>query len=230
MPRVRAKAGRSAPRLPSPYSRPHHPLVEGDLTANANTNTHTPNANDTMSDKATPYQMRQNHHILDAAAAQRDNAVSLALWAREIWQKIKEVPPAMNIDDYLKLFIPSNESVPLPACPPVGSSFRNIGEGGAERMMYTPLVRALTRLMKKFPAKIRPKFHNYDHTEMKFPFELHAKDQHPTMPDVIATIPSLCLVAPLYRWRHVALVFELKARREEDPMLRETATHWRTLI
>ncbi|EPT03336.1 hypothetical protein FOMPIDRAFT_54087 [Fomitopsis schrenkii] len=136
----------------------------------------------------------------------------------------------MNIDDYLNFFVPSDESVPLPACPPVGRLFSNIGEGGAERMMYGPLVRGLTRLVKKFPGKIRPKFHNYDHTEMKFPFELHAKDQHPTKPDVIATIPSLRLVAPLYRWRHVALVFELKASQQQDPMLTETQTNWETLI
>ncbi|EPT03318.1 hypothetical protein FOMPIDRAFT_1116313, partial [Fomitopsis schrenkii] len=136
----------------------------------------------------------------------------------------------MNIDDYLNFFVPSDESVSLPACPPVGSSFSSIGEGGAEKLMYAPLVRALTRLVKKFPAKIRPKFHNYGHTEMKFPFELHAKDQHPTKPDVIATIPSLRLVAPLYRWRHIALVFELKASQQDDPMLTETPTNWRTLI
>ena len=142
MPRVRAKAGRSAPRLPSPYSRPHHPLVEGDLTANANAHAHTPNANDAMSDKATPYQMRQNHNVTDGAAAQRNNPTNLALWSIEIWKKIKEVPSTMNIDDYLNFFVPSDESVPLPACPPVGRLFSNIGEGGAERMMYGPFVSA----------------------------------------------------------------------------------------
>ena len=91
-------------------------------------------------------------------------------------------------------------------------------------------MRALTRLVKKFPKDIRPTFHNYDRTEMKFPFELHEKDQHPTKPDVIATIPALRRVAPLYRWRHIAIVFELKSRREDDPMLTESQTNWETLI
>ncbi|EPT03321.1 hypothetical protein FOMPIDRAFT_1046876 [Fomitopsis schrenkii] len=173
--------------------------------------------------------MRQSHHIPDDTAAQRESLVNLALWSRDIWQKIKEVPSRTNIDEYLNHFVPSNESVPLAPCPPVGMSFSYIGEGGAEKLMYPPLVRALTRLVKNFPEEIRPNFHNYNHAEMKFPFNVHGKDEPATVVDVIATIPSLRLVAPLYRWRHVALVFQLKSRREDDPMLAETPTNWATL-
>lgn len=60
-------------------------------------------------------------------------------------------------------------------------------------------MRALTRLVEKFPEEIRPNFHNYNHAEMKFPFELHGKDESATVVDVIATIPALRLVAPLPR-------------------------------
>ncbi|EPT03332.1 hypothetical protein FOMPIDRAFT_89023 [Fomitopsis schrenkii] len=173
--------------------------------------------------------MRESHHIPDSPAAQREDLVNLALWSRDIWQKIKQVPSTTNIDEYLNHFVPSDESVPLPGCPPVGRSLSNIGEGGDEKFMYSYLVRALTRLVKNFPEEIRPNFHNYNHAEMKFPFKIHEREEPATMVDVIATIPALRLVAPLYRWRHIALVFQLKSRREEDPMLAETPTNWATL-
>ncbi|KAI0726951.1 hypothetical protein C8Q72DRAFT_751951, partial [Fomitopsis betulina] len=87
----------------------------------------------------------------------------------------------------------------------------------------------LTRLVKEFPTNMRPKFHNYGHKVMKFPFELREKDQHATKPDVIASIPALRRVAPLYRWRHVAVVFELKTTRAHDPMKTDAPDHWDTL-
>ena len=101
-----------------------------------------------MSDKATPYQMRQTHYVLDAAGTHRDNPVTRALWSREIWQKIKEVPSdSMDIDDYLNRLVPSDEGIPLPECPPVGRSFSKIGEGGLESAMYGPLVSIQDTLM-----------------------------------------------------------------------------------
>ncbi|EPT03324.1 hypothetical protein FOMPIDRAFT_1046879 [Fomitopsis schrenkii] len=168
--------------------------------------------------------MRQSHHIPDGTAAQREELVNLAFWSRDIWQKIKQVPSTTSIDEYLNHFVPSDEGVPLPPCPP-----GNIGEGDDEKLMYPYLVRALTRLVKKFPEEIRPNFHNYNHAEMKFPFEIHGREEPATAVDVVATIPALRVVAPLYRWRNVALVFELKSRREDDPMLAETPTNWATL-
>ena len=137
MPCIRAKSGCSRSRAPSPYSHPNcRPPIYDNANAIANAHPH----NDPMSDKATPYQMRQTGHVLDAAGARRDNAVTKGLWSREIWQKIKEVPSSMNIDGFLDYFVPSDESVPLPECPPVGRSFANIGEGGLENAMYRPLV------------------------------------------------------------------------------------------
>lgn len=96
-----------------------------------------------MSDKATPPQMRQSHHVPDESAAKRDNHINKALWATELWQKIKEVPETMSIDDYVDYFVPSDERKPLPPCPPVGKMFTKIGEGGlSEKTMYPPLVSA----------------------------------------------------------------------------------------
>ena len=140
MPCIRAKSGLSPPRLPPLYSHPNHRQpVDGDSKPNSNVLTH----DDPMSDKATPFQMRQTHYVLDAAGVQRDNPVTRALWSREIWQKIKEVPTdSMDIDGYLNHFVPAEERVPPPESPPVGRSFSQIGEGGLEAAMYGPLVSA----------------------------------------------------------------------------------------
>ena len=142
MPCIRAKSGCSRSRVPFPYSHPNcRPPVDDNTNAHhAHAHAHAHPHNDPMSDKATPYQMRQTGHVLDAEGAKRDNAVTKGLWSREIWQKIKEVPSSMNIDGFLDYFVPSDESVPLPECPPVGRSFANIGEGGLENAMYRPLV------------------------------------------------------------------------------------------
>ncbi|EPS93014.1 hypothetical protein FOMPIDRAFT_1136967, partial [Fomitopsis schrenkii] len=50
------------------------------------------------------------------------------------------------------------------------------------------------------------------------------------MLDVIATNPSLPVIEYLLRWRHVALVFQLKPLDTDDPMIMDTITHWKTLI
>lgn len=85
--------------------------------------------------------MQQSHDTPDSAAARLENLVNLALWSRDIWQKIKQAPSTTNIDDYLNVFVPFDESVPLPACPPIGRPWSNmIGEGGAEKLMYSSLV------------------------------------------------------------------------------------------
>ena len=138
MPCTRAKSGLSLSRPPPHYSHPNHRQpVDGDSKRNLNVPAH----DDPMSDKAMPFQMRQTHYVLDAAGVQRDNPVTRALWSREIWQKIKEVPTdSMDIDGYLTRFVPADERIPLPECPPVGRSFSQIGEGGLEAAMYGPLV------------------------------------------------------------------------------------------
>ncbi|EPS93232.1 hypothetical protein FOMPIDRAFT_1056157 [Fomitopsis schrenkii] len=87
--------------------------------------------------------MAQSRYAPQGAATQQD-LLDMALWsrAREIWQNIKEVPSTMNIDDYVSYFVPSDKSVPLPACPPVVGSFSNISEGGTDQLMYPPMVSA----------------------------------------------------------------------------------------
>ncbi|EPS93231.1 hypothetical protein FOMPIDRAFT_89013 [Fomitopsis schrenkii] len=124
--------------------------------------------------------------------------------------------------------VPSD--APPTCCPPVGELLKAIPLRGKELEMYDPLVVALGQLAMSFPPDKRPSFHNYGHQPMKFPFEIHEREQHPTMPDVIATIPSLPVIEPLHRWRHVTLVFELKPLDTDDPMIKNTYTHWGTLI
>lgn len=65
---------------------------------------------------------------------------------------------------------------------------------------------------------------------MKFPYQPYEKEQHPTKPDIIATIPSIPVITPLYCWRHIAFVFELKIDAADDPLIRHTPTHWKTLV
>ena len=65
---------------------------------------------------------------------------------------------------------------------------------------------------------------------MKFPYQPYAHEQHLTKLDIIATIPSIPVVTPLYCWRHVALVFELKSQAVDDPLIMHNPTHWDTLV
>lgn len=60
----------------------------------------------------------------------------------------------------------------------------------------------------------------------------HEREQHPTMSDVIVTVPSLNVIKPLCRWRPVAFaaVFELKSFDSDDPMVNNMITHWKTLV
>ncbi|KAH9919938.1 uncharacterized protein B0H18DRAFT_1106454 [Fomitopsis serialis] len=142
----------------------------------------------------------------DAADAKRDNKENMASWQREIHDRIKEYPDNIN------------------------RSLQLIQVGNLENAMYGPLMKALERMVRPFPHRKRPKFHNYEHKVMKFPFEPYEHDQHPTKPDVIATFPTLPFISPLHRWRHVALVFELKSLASADPMIMNMQTHWETLV
>ncbi|KAH9915212.1 uncharacterized protein B0H18DRAFT_959408 [Fomitopsis serialis] len=165
-------------------------------------------------------------YVGDAAEAKRDNKKNMASWQREIHDRIKEYPD--NINGYLSAMVPSD--TPVPPCPEMGRSLELIQVGNLESAMYGPLMKALERMVRPFPHGKRPKFHNYEHKVMKFPFEPYEHDQHPTKPDVIATFPTLPFISPLHRWRHVALVFELKSLASADPMMMNMQTHWETLV
>ncbi|EPS93867.1 hypothetical protein FOMPIDRAFT_91472 [Fomitopsis schrenkii] len=162
----------------------------------------------------------------DPAHGKQSNAVDLQDWQQDIHNRIKQ--SCVAIDDFLVDMVPSD--APPTCCPRVGELLKAIPLRGKELEMYDPTVAALGQLAMSFPSAQRPTFHNCGHRPIKFPFESHDWELPPTMLDVIATIPSLPLIEPLFRWRHVALVFQLKPLNTDDPMSKETITHWKTLI
>ncbi|TFY57945.1 hypothetical protein EVJ58_g6715 [Rhodofomes roseus] len=141
-----------------------------------------------MSDKVTPVQPRHTQYPGDAADAKQGNKDNPAGWQIDIQDRIKEYP-IEDLGEYLAKMVPSDEPV-LPTCPEMGNVLQAIPVGNLEVAMYDPLVKALTRMVKKFPRAKRPKFSNYDHKTMKFPFECYQHEEHPTRPDVIATVPA----------------------------------------
>ncbi|KAH9831786.1 uncharacterized protein C8Q71DRAFT_285114 [Rhodofomes roseus] len=180
-----------------------------------------------MSDKVTPPQPRHTRYPGDAADAKQGNKDNLAGWQIEIQDRIKEYP-VKDLGEYLAKMVPSDE--PVPTCPEMGNMLQAIPVGNFEIAMYNPLVAALTQMVKEFPRAKRPKFSNYDHKIMKFPFECYQDEEHPTKPDVIATVPARSVITPEERWRNMAVVFELKNIEKKDPMYRSTPTHWETLV
>ncbi|KAH9915203.1 uncharacterized protein B0H18DRAFT_940039 [Fomitopsis serialis] len=222
MPRGRVNMPTSHSAPSSSHSHPDYIDIDVDIDISEH-----PQHNAPMSDKVTPPRDQgRMQYAGDAADAKRDNKENMASWQREIHDRIKEYPD--NINRYLSTMVPSD--TPVPPCPNMGRSLQLIQVGNLENAMYGPLMKALERMVRPFPHRKRPKFHNYEHKVMKFPFEPYEHDQHPTKPDVIATFPTLPFISPLHRWRHVALVFELKSLASADPMIMNMQTHWETLV
>ncbi|KAH9915204.1 uncharacterized protein B0H18DRAFT_1215589 [Fomitopsis serialis] len=140
-------------------------------------------------------------------------------------ERIREYP--RSVDDYLSSMVPSHTTVPR--CPPTGGLFKVVPIDNAEVKMHDPLVKALSQLVSSFPPDTRPQFHNYGHNIMKFPFGTYESEQHPTKPDVIATMPALSAVEPAYQWRDVTLVFVLQSEVPDDPVKNRATTHGATL-
>ena len=89
----------------------------------------------------------------------------------------------------------------------------------------------LKELVKNFgPAKYLD-FHNNAHQEIKFPFQLGEQTHHATKPDVVASLPGLAFDLKLPdRWRHISVVFEVKAAEDGDPMVFRSKLHNETLV
>ncbi|EPT03304.1 hypothetical protein FOMPIDRAFT_89052 [Fomitopsis schrenkii] len=204
------------------------PLLPHIPTSTATNSPFYTNADDfaTMSDKATPQQRRPAMYHADAAEAKQNNPDDEVGWHEQIHDRIREYP--LKIEAYLKDMVPAAGRVPK--CPKVKDLFQEVPIRGAENDMYPPMINALTKLVESFPDDQRPRFHNYGSKIMKFPYQHYNEEHHPTKPDIIATVPSIPVVTPLYRWRHVALVFELKIDAQADPLIMHTPTHWRTLV
>ncbi|KAH9915718.1 uncharacterized protein B0H18DRAFT_1107840 [Fomitopsis serialis] len=191
--------------MPTSHSAPSSPHSHPDyidIDVDIDISEH-PQHDTPMSDKVTPARGQgRMQYVGDAADAKRDNKENMASWQREITTGSRSTRTTSTADPSGKL----------------------------ENAMYGPLMKALERMVRPFPHGKRPKFHNYEHKVMKFPFEPYEHDQHPTKPDVIATFPTLPFISPLHRWRHVALVFELKSLASADPMMMNMQTHWETLV
>ncbi|KAH9919939.1 uncharacterized protein B0H18DRAFT_1106455 [Fomitopsis serialis] len=126
-------------------------------------------------------------------------------------ERIREYP--RSVDDYLSSMVPSHTTVPR--CPPTGGLFKVVPIDNAEVKMHDPLVKALILQLR--------------HNIMKFPFGTYESEQHPTKPDVIATMPALSVVEPAYQWRDVTLVFVLHSELPDDPVKNRATTHEATL-
>ena len=86
-------------------------------------------------------------------------------------------------------------------------------------------------LMKNFGPAKHLDFHNNAHLEIKFPFQLGEQTHHATKLDVVASLPGLAfdLKRP-DRWRHISVVFEVKATEDGDSMVCQSKLHNETTV
>ncbi|EPT01935.1 hypothetical protein FOMPIDRAFT_89275 [Fomitopsis schrenkii] len=122
------------------------------------------------------------------------------VWLTDIFDRIVE--PTPRITEFLETFVPSPTDVPT--CLDKEFAAEVPTGPGMEPRMYEPLITGLTSLVRKFPDN--------------------------TKPDIVVTVPKLPQLAPLQRWRNVALVFEAKAQASGDLMEKYTDEHEATLI
>ncbi|EPT02668.1 hypothetical protein FOMPIDRAFT_1105917, partial [Fomitopsis schrenkii] len=178
-----------------------------------------------MADKVTPH--RGGHaEPTNLADTRQHSERNKVVWLTDIFDRIVE--PTPHITEFLETFVPSPTNVPN--CPDRDFAGEVPTGPGREPQMYEPLIIGLTSLVRKFPAGVIPTFHNRSHEILKPPFALCDKTEHETMPDIVVTVPNLPQLAPLQRWRNVALVFEVKAEASDDPMEKHSDEHEKTLI
>ncbi|KAH9922492.1 uncharacterized protein B0H18DRAFT_513438 [Fomitopsis serialis] len=215
MPR-RSKA--SAVRVPPP----HFPPSDYDSTRTACCT-----AEDVeMADKVTPHKGPPQGEATDGASKRQNSERNAKRWKAEIFGRIVE--PTPEIETFLEEFVPSDDS--HLDCLDTEFMAEVPAVEGKELTMYGPLVEGLTSLVRNFPEEKRPVFSNHAHKTMRFPFAMCDDEEHSTMPDVTATIPGLPCIPPVDRWRNVVLVFEAKATATQDPMVRYTEHHEKTLV
>ncbi|EPT00608.1 hypothetical protein FOMPIDRAFT_1049638 [Fomitopsis schrenkii] len=178
-----------------------------------------------MADKVTPHRGGPDDptNLADTRQHSERNKV---VWLTDIFDRIVE--PTPHITEFLETFVPSPTDVPT--CPDKEFAGEVPTGPGREPRMYEPLITGLTSLVRKFPDDVKPTFHDQSNDILKPPFALCDETEHKTKPDIVVTVPRLPRLAPLQRWRNVALVFEAKAEASDDPMEKHSEKHEKTLI
>ncbi|KZT67884.1 hypothetical protein DAEQUDRAFT_375900 [Daedalea quercina L-15889] len=181
-----------------------------------------------MADKSTPGRNRSvmQEDATNVADRRQQSEKNAKAWKEHIYNRI--VQPVADMGSFMTEFVHSEE--PIPDCPDAHFMAHVPTGEGKVHDMYVPLVDGLTSLVREFDDEERPEFFNHAHKVMQFPFALCAEEQHVTKPDVVATIPGPEYIHPLPRWRHVALVFEVKPCDSDDPMKTYANVHEETLI
>ncbi|KAH9831774.1 uncharacterized protein C8Q71DRAFT_841066, partial [Rhodofomes roseus] len=179
-----------------------------------------------MSDKDSVRIQKSDAQPLVAYHAQQKSDVNEDRWKSEIFRKIIEIEDPL--DAFLQEFVPSSKPVP-PLAKRRGGYFR-IPKDVTEPGMYEPIRKGLDKLVASFPTQKQPKFFNYGHKALPFPFDALRADFHATKPDVVATVPTIPADTTALKWRNVAFVIEVKRADDDDPMLKVTERRNSTLV
>ncbi|KAH9836363.1 uncharacterized protein C8Q71DRAFT_79812, partial [Rhodofomes roseus] len=181
-----------------------------------------------MDDKTSPHKGLARADPANSADKRQQSERDANTWKNQIYGRVVQPVEDDEINIFLREFVHSG--VPMPQCPARKFPQEVPSGKGKEREMYKALLPGLATLVEGFKAAKRPKFINHAHKDMRFPFALGDDDNHVTKPDIVATIPARPYIPPADRWRNVALVFEIKARDADDPMVKYTAAHEKTLV
>ncbi|TFY57946.1 hypothetical protein EVJ58_g6716 [Rhodofomes roseus] len=179
-----------------------------------------------MSDKDSIRIQKSDAQPLVAYHTQQKSDVNEDRWKSEIFKKIIEIEDPL--DAFLQEFVASSK--PAPPLPKRRGGYFNIPKDVTEPNMYEPIRRGLDKLVENFPAEIRPKFFNYGHKPLIFPFNALRGDFHSTKPDVVATVPTIPNDVDALKWRNIAFVIEVKRADDDDPMLKVTERRNSTLV
>ncbi|PCH37559.1 hypothetical protein WOLCODRAFT_84113, partial [Wolfiporia cocos MD-104 SS10] len=184
-----------------------------------------------MADKVSRTKTKATVQHTNAVHAQQGHERNRRGWSSELDSKV--IVFDRDVEDYVEMFIPSDESVP--ECPqPTGGVFnmsKSTARPATEKKLYGPLKRGLERLVSRFPERRKLAFAINSDNPIKFPFRQHDHEHHHTRPDIIASLPGETketLADP--RWRHISIVLEVKPRKEDDPVGKGGRKHEETLV
>ncbi|GBE89316.1 hypothetical protein SCP_1503240 [Sparassis crispa] len=156
-----------------------------------------------------------------------------SLWNDEILLRLNEFMG--DVDTFHKVFVPCNEPCPVPSRKEaIYGAFLPLVGIRNELEMYDPLIQGLDLITSEFPNNKPLEFRNTSRTDFHFPFARWDPQHHITRPDVVALVPNTSPDSTeLDKWRNVSLVFEVKAKESEDPVLSSSSSseeHARTRI